>query len=67
MPIIEVHLIEGRSVEQKREFVEEVTAVACRCLNARPEQVRVILSEMPRTNYAIAGTLIADKDVSSAP
>lgn len=61
MPVIEVHLIEGRSIEQKRKFVEEVTAVACRCLDARPEQVRIILDEMPRTNYAIAGTLVSDR------
>lgn len=61
MPIIQVNLIEGRSIEQKRKFVEELTAVACSCLDARPEQVRVILNEMPRTNYAIAGTLVADR------
>ena len=61
MPIIQVQLLEGRSIEQKRRFAEEVTAVACSCLNTRPEQVRIILNEMPPSNFAIAGTLMADK------
>ena len=61
MPIIQVQLLEGRSIEQKRRFAEEVTAVACSCLNTRPEQVRIILNEMPPSNFAIAGTLMTDK------
>ena len=61
MPIIQVQLLEGRSIEQKRRFAEEVTAVACSCLNTLPEQVSIILNEMPASNFAIAGTLMADK------
>ena len=61
MPIIQVQLLEGRSIEQKRRFAEEVTAVACSCLNTRPEQVRIILKEMPASNFAIAGTLVSDR------
>jgi 4-oxalocrotonate tautomerase len=62
MPIIEVHLLEGRSLGQKRAFVEAVTEVACSTLQVRREQVRIILSEMPREGYAIGGTLVADRD-----
>lgn len=62
MPIIEVHMLEGRTIEQKRELVGQVTEAVCRSLGSRPEQVRIILSEMPKEDYAIAGTLHCDKD-----
>ena len=62
MPIIEVHMLDGRTVEQKRELVGQVTEAVCRALGARPEQVRIILSEMPKEDYAIAGVLHCDKD-----
>lgn len=54
--------MEGRSIEAKREFAAKVSELACECLNVGIEQVRVIFNEMPRENYAIAGTLVADRD-----
>ena len=62
MPIIQVNLLKGRPVEAKRKFAAEVSRLACECLDVRVEQVRVIFNEMPRENYAIAGTLVADRD-----
>jgi 4-oxalocrotonate tautomerase len=67
MPIIEVHLLQGRSIEQKRGFVREVTRAACEQLEVRPEQVRVILSEMPREGYAIGGVLVSDRETAPVP
>ena len=66
MPIIQVNLMQGRTVEAKRKFAAEVTNLACDVLNVRAEQVRVIFNEMPRENYAIAGTLVADRDKEQA-
>ncbi|NLI96928.1 MAG: 2-hydroxymuconate tautomerase family protein [Synergistaceae bacterium] len=60
MPIIEVHLLEGRTVEQKRELAGQLTDAVCRTLGTRPEQVRIILSEMRKEDYAIAGRLVCD-------
>ena len=61
MPIIHVHLLEGRSVEQKRAFVRRLTESACDTLQVGPAQVRVILSEMSRGDYAIGGELLSDR------
>jgi 4-oxalocrotonate tautomerase len=61
MPIIRVNLIEGRSTEAKRKFAAEATRVACECLSVAPEQVRIIFDEMPKENFAIAGTLVCDR------
>ena len=62
MPVIQVNLLAGRSVEAKRAFAANVTKLACEDLSVKPEQVRVIFNEMPHENYAIAGTLVADRE-----
>jgi 4-oxalocrotonate tautomerase family enzyme len=54
--------LQGRSADAKRKFADEVTQAACRCLDVQPEQVRMIFSDMPPENYAIAGTLALDKN-----
>jgi 4-oxalocrotonate tautomerase len=61
MPIIQVNLLEGRSVEQKRKAAADMTKVICEDFNVKPEQVRIQFIDMAPTNYSIAGTLTADK------
>lgn len=61
MPVIQVNLLAGRPIEAKRAFAANVTKLACEDLGVKPEQVRVIFNEMPHENYAIAGTLVADR------
>lgn len=61
MPIIQVHMIEGRTVDQKRALVAGVTDAVVKSLNVKPDDVRIILEEMARQDYAIAGVLHADK------
>ncbi|GHV28961.1 hypothetical protein FACS1894167_07290 [Synergistales bacterium] len=62
MPIIQVHLITGRSTEVKRKFAADVTKLACEHLSTVPEHVRVIFHDMPREDFAIGGILSCDKD-----
>jgi 4-oxalocrotonate tautomerase len=61
MPIIQVHLLEGRSGEQKKKLVSEMTGAVCSSLDVVPEQVRIILSEMSPEDYSVGGTLFSDK------
>jgi len=51
----------GRTLEQKRAFVLEATRVAVETLACPPESVDIVISEVPRENWAKAGKLIADK------
>lgn len=67
MPIINIHLLEGRSEEQKRNLVVAVTEAVCKHANVPPENVRIILSDMAPQNYAIAGVLVADKKPAHTP
>lgn len=55
MPIMQVFLVEGRTEEQKARLIASLTEAAVNSLNAPVESVRVIITEMPRTDFGIAG------------
>jgi len=61
MPIIQVHLIEGRSVDQKRKLVSQMTDAVVKSLDVPPDAVRIILQDMSKEDYAIAGKLKVDE------
>lgn len=61
MPILRLEMHPGRTLDQKRAFVREVTRVAAETLNCPPESVDVVISEVARENWAKAGKLVADK------
>lgn len=61
MPIVQIELLEGRTIEQKRTLVKEVTDAICKTLNAKPEAVRIILRDMKFENFANAGVLRSDQ------
>lgn len=60
MPTIRVELLEGRTVEQKREFAETVTREAVRVLRCAPESVAVAFFDVPRHDWAVGGRLMSD-------
>ena len=60
MPFAQIHMIEGRTEEQKRAVIEKVTAALCEAVGAPIETVRVMILEVPNTNWGIAGTSAKD-------
>lgn len=60
MPIVQIHLIEGRTVEQKRALVQKVTDAVCEAVSVPPEAVKIILSDMAKHDYAVGGVLKLD-------
>ena len=60
MPLLQVSLFEGRSTEQKREFVKAVTEDAVKILKCRPEAVDVIFIDVKKSDWAEGGTLMSD-------
>jgi len=61
MPILRLEMHPGRTLDQKRAFVREVTRVAVETLNCPAESVDVVISEVAREDWAKAGKLVADK------
>ena len=60
MPILQVELLKGRTVEQKREMARKVTDAVTETLNCPKEAVRIIIREMELENFAHAGVLRSD-------
>jgi 4-oxalocrotonate tautomerase len=61
MPIIRVEMFKGRSREQKRLLVRELTDTFVRVAGGKPESVTIILQDVDKDDWAAAGALMADK------
>ena len=55
MPIIDITIVEGRSYEKKEALMREVTEATVRTLEAPPESVRVIVREISKSHFSVAG------------
>jgi 4-oxalocrotonate tautomerase len=61
MPMIQVNVLEGHTVEEKRKFVADVTRLTCEDFGVKPEQVWVQIIDMPTDSFSVGGTLISDR------
>ncbi|MBS9782900.1 MAG: 4-oxalocrotonate tautomerase family protein [Arcobacter sp.] len=55
MPIATINIIEGRSDEQKEKLIIEMTEAIHKAIDAPKENIRVIINEMPKQHFGIAG------------
>ena len=62
MPNITVELLSGRTVDQRREFVQAVTEAAVTVLKARRQDVRIVFDEIERGDVANGGILESERD-----
>lgn len=61
MPLIEVTLTEGRTPEQLRALIHELTESVVKTQVAKKESVRVVLREVPKTHFAAADETLAER------
>ena len=61
MPTITVAMIEGRTLDQKRQLVTEITKDVCDICKVQPEAVTVKFEEIRREDFAKSGTLYSDQ------
>jgi len=64
MPFLNIQLMKGRTIEQKRDLVSSVTKAVCESLDVTPKKVRIVLLEMNEEDCATGGVLLMDKDKS---
>lgn len=58
MPFIHLEMLEGRTYEQKKALVEEMTTVVSKHTGAPKEAIHIILRDIPRgTGLAQGGQL----------
>ncbi len=55
MPMIQIHLIEGRAEAQKAQLAREVTEVVQRVLGVSAERVHVLVNEYGHKNWSVGG------------
>ncbi|MFM6852775.1 MAG: tautomerase family protein [Sphingopyxis sp.] len=67
MPIISVTVAHGRSIEKKRGLIRALTDAAVASFDVRPEQVRVMLNELPLDHYGVAGTTFGEMAEGGTP
>ena len=61
MAHVQITLLEGRTIEQKRRVVKRITEALKEELNVKPEKLTIAFIEVPRHDYARNGVLIADR------
>lgn len=61
MPLVEIHLLEGRTDEQKKALLTAVTSAVHDSIGAPLESIRVWVQEFSPRDYMIAGVLAADR------
>ena len=57
MPTYHVEMIEGRTIEQKKKLVAEITRVSVEVLGGVADSVDIIITDIKRENWATGGKL----------
>ena len=60
MPIVNIKLIEGRSDEQLKGLIKDVTEAVRQNAKAPKENIQVIIEEMKPEHYGVAGVRKSD-------
>ena len=58
MPLVHIDLLEGRTDEQLRALVKDVTAAISKDANVPAERIHIVLNEMKRSRYSVAGKMV---------
>ena len=61
MPYVNIYLLDGRTVEQKREMADKITNVISEVGKVQKELVHILFMDLPKTNIAKGGVLQSDK------
>jgi len=60
MPLIQVQIMEGRPPQKIDALIKNVTATVSETLDSPKENVRVIVTEVPKKHWGIGGTSAKD-------
>ena len=61
MPLVQITMLNGRSVDQKRKIAQRITDAMVEEAGARKEAIVVTFFEVSRESYASGGVLMVDK------
>ncbi|MBI5208146.1 MAG: 2-hydroxymuconate tautomerase family protein [Candidatus Firestonebacteria bacterium] len=61
MPIVNIQILKGRSLEQKKNLTKAVTDAIVSTIGVKPEVVWIVIEEMEKENFATGGKLHSEK------
>ena len=61
MPIVNLQLIAGLSVDQKRTLVAEITHILARVTGAKPERTHILILVVADEDWGLEGRLVLDR------
>ena len=61
MPIVQIDMLEGRTLEQKRALAKKVTEAIVETAQCPAEAVTIVIRESAKEHIAKAGVLMLDK------
>lgn len=61
MPVVNLHLVRGLKLEQKRVLVEEITNILSQVTGSRPDRTHVIIHEVADEDWGLEGRLVLDR------
>lgn len=61
MPFIDVTIAQGRTPEQIRALIHELTVATHRAVDAPIQNIRVVVREVPETHWAAGDVTIAER------
>jgi len=67
MPLVNVKITPGASVEQKAAIIEKMTAVLVEVLGKNPASTHVIIEEVPAESWGLGGRSVAALRAEGAP
>ncbi len=65
MPVVQVHIKAGRSLNQRRELVRRITNDLVEVCGAAEDRVHVIINEVPTDQWGRGGSLLSDVAASA--
>ncbi|ADI04658.1 putative 4-oxalocrotonate tautomerase [Streptomyces bingchenggensis BCW-1] len=66
MPLIEVTMVHGRTPDEIRSLIHEVTGAVVKALDVPQQSVRVAVRELPKTHWAAGDVTIAEREAAAS-
>jgi 4-oxalocrotonate tautomerase len=61
MPFVNVKMLEGRTIEQKKQLVKAITESMAEICGANPEYTMVVVEDIAKDHWARGGVMASDR------
>jgi len=60
MPVVNIKILDGRTMKQKKMLVEKVTDAVLESIDTERDHVSIFIEEVKRCHHSIGGVLISE-------